>query len=158
MTGEGASRRDQRPPVLALGGCPAEELKLPRSAGAATVDDAGREPTLLERLQAEAERSLAEPDLAPADVADRAGVSVRYLHKLFAASGTSFGRWLVARRLERARAALLAPVAGDRTIATVALEHGFRDPSHFARVFRARYGATPAQVRAGAAARLPVVR
>lgn len=42
-------------------------------------------------------RSLGNPDLTPARVAERIGISVRYLHQLFADSGVSFGRWLLAR-------------------------------------------------------------
>ena len=112
------------------------------------VADAGREPTLLDRVKAEAEGAIADPDLGPAEVAARVGVSTRYLHKLFAATATSFGRWLLAVRLERCRRVLLDPASAPLTIAEIALGHGLRDPSYFARAYKARYGMAPAQTRA----------
>ena len=93
------------------------------------------------------ERSLEDPDLNPARIAQRAGISTRYLHRLFTEQGPSFGRWVLARRLERCREDLIDPALGQWTIAQIAHRHGFRDPSYMARAFRARYGASPRQLR-----------
>lgn len=108
---------------------------------------------LLALARDEVERSLGDPDLAPADVATRVGISTRYLHRLFSNDGLSFGRWLLARRLERCRAALADPALAHWTVTQVAFEHGFADPSYFARVFKARYGETPRARRAAVSLR-----
>jgi AraC-like DNA-binding protein len=124
--------------ALALGGVRAA----PGPARAVTPN------LLLALARDEVERSLDDPALAPGDVARRVGVSTRYLHRLFSDDGPSFGRWLLARRLERCHAALTDPALAHWTVTQVAFEHGFADPSYFARAFKARYGVTPRQRRA----------
>lgn len=103
---------------------------------------------LLQAAQDEAERSLGDPELSPVMVAARVGISVRYLHRLFADTGSSFGRWVLTRRLERCRRDLQDPARRHWTIAQVALEHGLADPGYFSRAFRAQYGMTPREARA----------
>lgn len=98
------------------------------------------------------ERGLADPSLSPATVARQVGVSVRYLHQLFADEGTTFRQWLLARRLERCHRDLGDATLGDWTVAQLAARHGIGDPAYFSRVFHARYGVTPRQIRP---ARLP---
>lgn len=104
-------------------------------------------------IRDEAERGLSDPSLSPAAVAGRAGISVRHLHRLFAQNGQSFGRWVLARRLELAFADLVDPQLAERPIARIALDRGFGDPSYFSRVFRSRYELTPRELRASAVRR-----
>jgi len=97
-------------------------------------------------------RNIADGTLGPHHVARSLGISVRYLHKLFAASGTTFGTYVVMRRLDHVRNEL---VAGGRTrlsIAQLAQRWGFRDISAFNRAFRKRFGCAPRRLRARAAA------
>jgi AraC family transcriptional regulator, positive regulator of tynA and feaB len=100
----------------------------------------------------EVERTLADPDLTPALVAARIGISTRYLHQLFSARGPSFGRWLLARRLERCRADLADPALADRTIGEIGWRNGLSDPSYLARAFRRAYGVSPGEHRRAAMA------
>ncbi len=49
-----------------------------------------------------------------------------------------------------------APCSAQRdtmrpTVGSVALSVGFKDPSHFSRAFKARYGSSPADYRKGRA-------
>lgn len=87
----------------------------------------------------------ADPTLAPGTVAAHFRISVRYLHRLFARSGESFGEFLLRYRLHRSRQALL--LHPDRSIIEIATEAGFRNPSHFTRSFRERYGTAPSLLR-----------
>lgn len=107
----------------------------------------------------EIDRSLSDPDLHPALVATRTCISVSYLTKLFALHGTSFGRVVQARRLDRAYA-LLSPrleapsgsagsVGSVGSVGRVASACGFTDAAHFSRIFRARFAITPSQRLAG---------
>jgi AraC-like DNA-binding protein len=111
---------------------------------------------LLSAALGHVEELLSDPDLAPRDVADRIAVSPRHLHRLFAERGTTFGRWLLERRLEHGRGGLVDPAQPDRAIADIAHAVGFRDPSYFARAFKARYGITPRAARQEAFVELAV--
>ncbi|MFV3077388.1 helix-turn-helix domain-containing protein [Niveispirillum fermenti] len=105
----------------------------------------GISPRLLLRL---VETRLDEPDLSPAAIAVAAGISVRHLHRLFAAMGLRFADHVRACRLERCRAALGDPVQGARSVTDIAFSWGFNDAAHFSRCFRAAYGTSPRAWRA----------
>lgn len=97
------------------------------------------------RLCAIIKHHFADPDIGPADVAAEAGISLRYLQKIFAMRDTTSGRFLKTLRLNHA-----ATLLGNRrgTIAQpclteIAISCGYRDYAHFARDFRARYGQAP---------------
>lgn len=102
---------------------------------------------LLAAAHAEIDRRLADPDLSPAVVAHRIGVSTRYLHQVFAEHGPSFGRWVQARRLDRARRLLADPDSASLSIGEVAAAAGFADASYFARVFGRQHGLSPRRFR-----------
>jgi AraC family transcriptional regulator len=73
-----------------------------------------------------------------------AGVSVPHLTTLFRRTmGRSVHRYVVERRVQRARSLLLA---GERSIAQVALQTGFAHQSHLARWMRRLLGVTPAEL------------
>jgi AraC-like DNA-binding protein len=88
-----------------------------------------------------------EESLAPADVATSQGISLRYLHHLFARAGTTFGAELMRLRLEAARSLLEDRRWAEMDIAKVAARCGFSEPSHFARRFRRAYGVGPQEYR-----------
>jgi len=102
---------------------------------------------LLNDLKSIATAALDDPELSPATVAARAGVSVRTLHRVFQASGETFWSWIRDRRLDRCYAELTAPTHSKRTITEVAFRWGFNELSTFDRNFRKRYGASPRNVR-----------
>lgn len=106
----------------------------------------------LRRVLRHAEKHFADPQLSPASAAKSLGMSVRKLHMLFSESGTTFGAWLLARRLEEARSLLQNRATRERPIADIALAAGFNDLSTFYRAFRSKWGATPGEVRAEACA------
>jgi AraC-like DNA-binding protein len=88
-------------------------------------------------------------DLNATMVATRNGVTVRYLHKLFAHEGLTYSKFVLGQRLERAYAILRNPLHARRGISTIAFELGVNDLSYFNRAFRRRYNATPSDVRNG---------
>ena len=84
--------------------------------------------------------------LPPAQIAERAGISTRQLERLFDRYlGTSPKKYYMEMRLERAHHLLLQTEGG---ITEVALACGFVDTGHFGRVYRARFGVSPARQRA----------
>lgn len=107
----------------------------------------GSREVLLRAVMDEAERSLADPTLGPSVLAARVGLSTRYLHRLFADEGVTFGRWLLRTRLDRCRDDLLDPSRMHVAIAEIASRRGLPDPSYFSRVFKQRFGQTPRELR-----------
>jgi AraC family transcriptional regulator, positive regulator of tynA and feaB len=87
----------------------------------------------------------AEPDLKPADVAAEAGISVRYLQKLFTVRGASFTRMVQSLRLDQAARHLdrREQLRSKQSISEIAYTCGFCDYTHFARKFRRRFGHAP---------------
>jgi AraC-like DNA-binding protein len=102
-----------------------------------------REETLLVRVRSYVQQHLGDPGLTPESIAAAHHVSVRQLYREFSGAGLSLEQWVIESRLEAARAQLAAPAGRRRPIAAVARAHGFADPSHFARRFKAAYGLTP---------------
>jgi AraC-like DNA-binding protein len=97
---------------------------------------------LLRRIQRYIECHLDDPELAPPVIAAACGVSLRYLHLLFAETGSSVTRWMRTRRLEQCRRELR--VGGrDLSVTAVALRWGFADLATFSRAFKAEFGVSP---------------
>jgi AraC-like DNA-binding protein len=100
--------------------------------------------SLMARITAYMHLHLGEADLNPARIAAEHNISVRYLHLLFAQQqDLTVHRWLMRERLEGARRVLATDAARHNSIATIARRWGFSDPGHFAKRFRAAYGASP---------------
>ncbi|MFG1604839.1 helix-turn-helix domain-containing protein [Actinoplanes sp. NPDC049265] len=120
-------------------------VELVRGVAQRFLDD--REPrltaSLVQTARALADRLLTEPELTPAMLARRLSVSVRTLHRAFAATGEPVATYIRRRRLEAAHDALLAP--GGWSVSAVAAHWQFADSSHFSRAFRRHYGQTPAR-------------
>jgi len=88
-------------------------------------------------------------DFAGSD-GDRRGdfaVMPRYVQALFAETATSFTDEVTKRRLARAHDMLASPRHAHMSIMDIAHECGFSTVSHFHRMFRRRFKATPGEVR-----------
>jgi AraC-like DNA-binding protein len=103
--------------------------------------------TLLTRVRAFVRQNLTDPDLTPAAIAAAHNVSLRQLYHVCAAADLSLEQWIITERLDGARHELTRSDSRHRSIAAVARRWGFRDPTHFTRRFRARYGMLPSQWR-----------
>jgi AraC family transcriptional activator of tynA and feaB len=93
-------------------------------------------------------KNLHRPDLSPPYAAGQLRISVRTLHLRFQRLGTTFGTWILAERLEACRRALANTLFDQQSITEIAFDWGFREISHFSKVFKARYGVTPRDYRA----------
>jgi AraC family transcriptional regulator, positive regulator of tynA and feaB len=96
---------------------------------------------------ADIEEHLADDDLSPAATAQRLGVSVRWLHRLFAGHQHSYAATVRRLRLERARHDLRDPARRHLRVIDVAAAAGFADVTSFHRAFRREFGRTPGAVR-----------
>lgn len=87
----------------------------------------------------------ARPGIGVAELAAVAGVSSVHLRREFhRVLGVSPHSWLAERRLEAARHLLTST---DDTVRAVAHQSGYDSPSHFARIFKTRYGVSPEEYR-----------
>ena len=73
--------------------------------------------------------------------------SERYVHRLFATTGRSVGEHVNAERIAVCTRALLDRNSAHRTIAEIAFAAGFRDISHFNRLFKRHNGLAPREFR-----------
>lgn len=102
----------------------------------------------LETIKADILRNLARSDLGLSQLAANHGLSTRYVQHLFDRSGTSFTSFVLEQRLLLALRLLGQPRCRLRKISDIAAAAGFSDISYFNRAFKARFGATPTDIRA----------
>ena len=112
-----------------------------------TVAPEARQRVLLASVHAYIERRLGDPALTPTTIAAAHHISLRYLHKLFEAQGTTVAGWIRRRRLDRCRVDLLDPAYRARPVSAIGARWGFPDASRFNRVFRAAHGVPPGEYR-----------
>jgi AraC family transcriptional regulator len=104
----------------------------------------GLAPWQLRRVRAFVDDNL-DADLSTADLAAACSLSPSHFTRAFSAStGTSPHKWLVNRRIERAKALMLG---GGDGLSQIALACGFVDQSHFTRVFARSEGESPGRWR-----------
>ncbi|MGD9766514.1 MAG: helix-turn-helix domain-containing protein [Pseudolabrys sp.] len=106
------------------------------------------DPPGLAAIQRDIRSRLHRPDLTPAAIARAADLSVRSLHRLFAANGLTVARYLASERLARARKSIEADTASARSLIEIALACGFNDAAHFSRAYRVQFGESPRETRA----------
>ena len=104
-------------------------------------------PALLAAVLEYVEGRLGDPGLSVAEVAAHFRISKRYVHKLFEPTGESFSGHVLRCRLERVASDLAGAEQARTSIAEIAYRNGFSDLSYFNRRFRARFEATPRDIR-----------
>jgi AraC-like DNA-binding protein len=102
---------------------------------------------LVAQIKTYIDRNLDQVDLDPPSIARAHYISTRYLHKLFAAEGTSVSEWVRRRRLEACWRDLRDASLCSLSISQIALARGFVNAAHFSRAFREQYGCTPSEIR-----------
>jgi AraC family transcriptional regulator, positive regulator of tynA and feaB len=103
---------------------------------------------LFQRVCHIVERHFTDPTIGPAEIAAEAGISLRYLQKLFTCRGTTCSHYIQSLRLGHAFTLLAgrADVNGVQSISEIAWASGYRDLCYFHRVFRRRFGRSPASL------------
>jgi AraC family transcriptional regulator, positive regulator of tynA and feaB len=100
---------------------------------------------LFKQVWAIIEGRFTDTELNPADVAAEARISLRYMQKLFAARGVTYGHLIQSLRLEHAARLLQRRALLDtsRPLNQIAYASGFRDYAYFCRKFHERFGHPP---------------
>jgi AraC-like DNA-binding protein len=88
---------------------------------------------------------FSDPNFSPCAAASEAGISLRYLQKLFTARNSSCTHFIHSVRLDHAARLLQrrALLSTRQPISQIAYASGFNDYTHFARQFRRRFGHPP---------------
>jgi AraC family transcriptional regulator, positive regulator of tynA and feaB len=110
-------------------------------------------PVLLSMMLDHIDRYSDDPELDAATLAARFRCSERYVHRLFATTGRSVGEHLNEKRIAACMRELLDRNSAHKTIAEIAFGAGFRDISHFNRLFKRCNGLAPREFRRAMAPR-----
>lgn len=110
----------------------------------------GERAARLSALRADVARAYRDPQLSVAHVAQRHGLSVRQVQRLFEEDGSTFTAHLQNCRLAHVQRMLIDPRHAHQLVATLAYDAGFSDLAAFNRLFKQRFGAAPTQVREAA--------
>lgn len=97
----------------------------------------------LRRICRTIEARLTDPELSAIDIARSENLSARYLQKLFASAGTTFGEYVKKRRLDRCRIDLSNISLKHLTISELCFRWGFNDAANFSRAFHLEFGISP---------------
>jgi AraC-like DNA-binding protein len=90
-------------------------------------------------------REYGNPDFGIDQLSKEVGFSPRQLQRIFKNQGSpGFRAEIKERRLRHARQEL---AAGDKSLEQIAVECGYRQSSHFSRVFSKELGLTPSEYR-----------
>ncbi|WP_176079860.1 helix-turn-helix domain-containing protein [Paraburkholderia tropica] len=98
-------------------------------------------PSALARIKAFMLDQLTDSSLDVEAIASANNISVRSLHRLFGAEGTTVMRWLWQQRLCASYKALAE--GRSHRVSDVAMQYGFTNFSHFAKTFRQTFGVLP---------------
>ena len=103
---------------------------------------------LFKRVCAIIKDRLSDPELGPAQVAAEAGISLRYLQKLFTARGSTCSHFIHSHRLDRAARLLRRRMSLNtgQPLSEIAYACGYSDYNHFLRKFRRRFGHSPSHL------------
>jgi AraC family transcriptional activator of tynA and feaB len=97
------------------------------------------------RVRGIIKEGFTDPDFGPGEAAAKAGISLRYLQKLFTQHGLTCSEFIYSLRVEHAAQLLhrRASLGTSQSLGEIAYACGFGDYTHFARRFRYRFGHAP---------------
>jgi AraC-like DNA-binding protein len=100
-------------------------------------------------LKRHIDQNLHRSSLSARTAARALGISERYVRDLFAEQETSFADYVADCRLDEIRHRLQNAQDCGRSLAEIAADAGFAQPSTFYRRFKARFGIAPSDLRRG---------
>jgi AraC family transcriptional regulator, positive regulator of tynA and feaB len=103
-------------------------------------------PVLMMMMMDHIDRHSNDPDLSAETLARKFHCSERYVHKLFSGTGRSVGEQVNDKRIAACTRDLLTNPP-NRKVAEIAFAAGFRDISHFNRLFKRINGIAPREFR-----------
>jgi len=102
---------------------------------------------LLSRIKQYVRGEVTNPDLSTTLIAQKFGVTPRYIQMLFNKIDITGREYIRNCRLEYSRNLLQSPLQRSRSITEIAFAAGFSSSAHFSTAFKKRYGVTPSAAR-----------
>lgn len=118
------------------------DLSQPR-VNAASGNATTRRIQICESIQ----QHLRESELTVQFLAQKLGLSTRYIRMVFNDGGETIAQYIHRLRLEGCHRDLADPAWMDHSVSAIAYRWGFNSTAHFSRTFRATFGASPTQFR-----------
>jgi AraC-like DNA-binding protein len=103
----------------------------------------------LREILAEIRASFPNLAFSPRTLAQKLGLSARYVQDLLQETGISFTERVLELRLQKARTMLMSRQHERLKVGEIAYACGFNEISYFNQAFRRRFGAAPTQFRGG---------
>lgn len=104
----------------------------------------------LMEILADIDSHLGDPNLCAPQIAERHGISTRYLSRLMEEQRETLTHYISRKRLEKAMKMLTVHQTRHWRISDIAYACGFSDISHFNHSFRRRFGDSPRSFRGSA--------
>lgn len=123
-----------------------KELGLPSSDAYRDATSGVRAARIASILQ-QIEDGYTDHRFSTRTLAEKLGLSVRYVQDLLQGSGASITDRIMELRLRKAQTMLTSDAPGGLKISEVAYSCGFNELSYFHRSFRRRFGTTPGKYR-----------
>ena len=115
----------------------------------APVDPDGERRTQRIQVVQHIAAHYADPELSPASIAERFGMSKRSLQRLFEGERLSVSQWISEKRLEQALLRLRDPRYDGTSLDEIAVLSGFGSALCLRRAVHAATGKTPSEIRSG---------
>jgi AraC family transcriptional activator of tynA and feaB len=93
------------------------------------------------------EQHLKDPDLGAESIAAAFNVTPRCIYRLLEGESESLAKYIRRRRIEECATALSNPMHCNRSISSIAYDHGFNSIAHFSKIFHEQLGVTPTEYR-----------
>ncbi len=90
--------------------------------------------------------NLSDPELSPTRIAETFKITPRYLHQIFAEFGSgseTVGQYILNKRLKGCAGQFRSSDISHLKITDIAFSWGFNSMTHFSRVFKEKFGASP---------------
>jgi len=102
---------------------------------------------LKQRIFSYIDANLSQSDLSPSSIAASNRISVSHLYRIFSEERATVLRFIQDKRLQRAYELLVADPNGMFTVSEIAYFVGFKNASHFSRIFGQHFAMTPRDAR-----------
>lgn len=126
----------------------ASTMSLMRSLLLSAADSSpttGPTDALIQTISRYIDDHLYDAELSADSIAAAHNISLRQLYKMWPDINGPLAGYIIDRRLQQARSTLLTQP--NLSIAAIAHQHGFTQPTHFAHRFRRTFGISPSQWR-----------
>ncbi|QNK01324.1 helix-turn-helix transcriptional regulator [Dyella telluris] len=100
-----------------------------------------------DRVKASILERCSDPGITAPAIASSLGISARTMHRALAKSEDTFGGLLMESRIHLAERMLGSPNFRHVSVAEIGKRAGFKDPSHFTKVFRRLRSVSPAEAQ-----------